>query len=181
MTTDETIGILGIMKIAYPNFYKNLSKEEAQQTAMLWSQMFEGDNAKVVTEAVKALICTLKYPPTVADVKEKMRLITRTEQEVTEMEAWNQVKVAISYYSAKDNFERLPLILQKLVGSANQLREWALMNAEHVETVVKSNFMRSYTARVKADEQLESLPESTKELINSLGDKFKMLEDKEVS
>ena len=180
MTMDETIGILGIMKIAYPNFYKNLSKEEAQQTAMLWAQMFEGDNSKVVTEAVKALICTLKYPPTVADVKEKMRLITKPK-EVTEMEAWNQVKGAISYYSAGDNFENLPATLKKLVGSANQLREWALMNAEHVETVVKSNFMRSYTARVKADEQLESLPESTKELINSLGDKFKMLEDKEVS
>lgn len=176
MTTDETIGILGIMKIAYPNFYKNLSKEEAQQTAMLWSQMFEGDNAKVVTEAVKALICTLKYPPTVADVKEKMRLITRTDHQVTEMEAWNQVKGAISYYSAGDNFENLPATLKKLVGSANQLREWALMNAEHVETVVKSNFMRSYTARVKADEQFACLPESTKDLISGFADKFKMLE-----
>lgn len=180
MTMDETIGLLGIMKIAYPNFYKNLSSAEAEQTALLWNQMFENDNAKLVTESVKALVCTLKYPPTIADVKEKMRLITKPPG-LTEMEAWNQVKVAIKYYTASEEFDKLPKLLKKLVGSAGQLREWAHMKPEHVETVVKSNFMRSYTARVKADEQLESLPESTKELINSLGDKFKMLEDKEVS
>ena len=77
MTMDETIGLLGIMKIAYPNFYKNLSSAEAEQTALLWNQMFENDNAKLVTESVKALVCTLKYPPTIADVKEQMRLITK--------------------------------------------------------------------------------------------------------
>ena len=180
MTMDETIGLLGIMKIAYPNFYKNLSGEEAKQASILWFQMFENDNSKVVTEAVKALICTLKYPPTIADVKEKMRIITK-QQDLTEMEAWNRVKVAIKYYTAGEEFEKLPSLLKRLVGSAGQLREWSQMDAEHVETVVKSNFMRSYTARVKADEQLEILPESTKELISSIGNKFKMVEDKAVS
>lgn len=167
MTRDETTALLGIMKTAYPTFYRNITKDEAEQTIDLWCQMFKDDNCLIVTEAVKALIYILRYPPTIADVKEKMRLITQPEQ-ITEMEAWGQVRCAISYYNAKDNFDGLSPILKKLVGSANQLREWALMDAEHLETVVKSNFMRSYTARVKADQQIDCLPNSTKELITGL-------------
>ena len=165
MTIDETYLILGIMKMAYPNFYKNMDSKEVDEVANLWNQMFSDDNSKLVTEAVKSLICSLKYPPTIADVKEKMQLITKPI-ELTEMEAWTKIKNAMSIYSAAEKFKELPGILQKLVGSPNQLREWAIMDAEHVETVVKSNFLRSYTARLKADKQYDALPASTKELMN---------------
>lgn len=165
MTIDETKAILAIMKTAYPNFYKNITREEAEQIVDLWSQMFADDSPKLVTESVKSLICSLKFPPTIADVKEKMQLITKPI-ELTEQEAWGKIKASMSYYSAVEKFKELPKLLQKLVGSPNQLREWAMMDAEHVETVVKSNFMRSYTARVKADKQYDSLPSSTKELMN---------------
>lgn len=165
MTVEETKVLLGIMKTAYPNFYKNITREEAEQIVDLWSQMFADDNPKLVTESVKSLICSLKFPPTIADVKNKMQLITKPI-ELTEMEAWTKIKNAMSIYSAAEKFQELSEILQKLVGSPGQLREWAMMDAEHVETVVKSNFMRSYTARVKADKQYDSLPSSTKELMN---------------
>ena len=175
MTRDEVVGILGIMKVAYPNFYKDLKKDEADKTIGLWCQMFVDDNPAIVTEAVKALICSFKYPPTIADVKEKIRLITEPET-MTEMEAWNKVRGAVTYYEAQSNFDNLDPILKKLVGSPNQLREWALADLTHLETVVKSNFMRSYTAKVKSEQQKQALPESTKELIQELNKQFKMLE-----
>lgn len=175
MNRIEVIQVLGIMKTAYPNFYKDLKKDDADKAIDLWSTMFVDDNPAIVTEAVKALICTLKYPPSIADVKEKIRLITQPE-EMTEIEAWNRVKGAISYYSSQDNFLGLPEILQKLIGSPNQLREWATMDIGQLETVVKSNFMRSYTAKSKTAQQYDCLPGSTKELIGGLSEKFKMLE-----
>jgi hypothetical protein len=173
MTREETKVILAVLKAGYPNFYKDMSADDAKNTVNLWSTMFSSEPAQIITEAVKALISTLKYPPTIADVKEKVALITQP-QAMTEMEAWNLVKSAISYYHAKEGFDGLPPILQKLVGGPNQLREWATMEAEDVENVVKSNFLRSYSAKVKSEKELAALPESTKNMMQTLAEGFSM-------
>lgn len=171
MTRDNVLAVLSVIKAAYPNFYKDLNKTELESVIQLWSTMFANDDSSIVTEAVKALIATLKFPPTIADVKEKINLITQPPR-MTEIEAWNTVYKAISYYKAGENFEKLPPMLQKLVGSPNQLREWAQMDGETVRSVIQSNFMRSYTARVKVDTQIQQLPESTKKVIAELSGKF---------
>lgn len=171
MTREETKAILSILQVAYPHFYKGQTKDELTKALDLWSMMFLDEPARIVTEAVKALLTTLKFPPTIADVKEKINLITQPAP-MTEIEAWNTVYKAISYYNASENFERLPPILQKLVGSPGQLREWAQMEGDVVKSVIQSNFMRSYTARVKADNQIQQLPESTKNMIAELSEKL---------
>lgn len=176
MNTDEILVILGTLKIAYPAFYKDLKKSEADNLVNLWSVMFESDNVKIVTEAVKALICTSKFPPSIADVKEKIALITQPSA-MTEIEAWNMVRNAISYYNASENFNRLPEIIQKLVGSPGQLREWAQMDSTTVDSVIQSNFMRSYKARVIQEKEYNLLPESTKKVIGIItGSQQKLLE-----
>lgn len=167
MTRVETKAILAILKAGYPNFYKDMTKEDATNTINLWTTMFADDPAQVVTEAVKSLMCTLKFPPTIADVKEKIAMITQPPA-MTEMEAWNMVKSAINYYNAAQTFERLPPILRRIVGSPNQLREWAIMEAETVNSVVQSNFMRSYKAVAAREKEHAMLPESTKQMIAGL-------------
>ena len=127
MNTQEITAVLKILKLSYPQFYKNMTKQEASETVELWSTMFRDDDARIVTEAVKSLIVTLKFPPTIADVKEKIRAIEKPCV-MTGLEAWNLVKGAISHYSAVEKFNNLPQVLQKLVGSPNQLREWAGMD-----------------------------------------------------
>lgn len=178
MTRQEAIKIMTILKTAYPNFYKDYSKEELNAAIDLWATMFVDEHPKIVTEAVKALICTHKYPPTIADIKEKIATITRP-QEMTEMEAWQKVKAAISYYNAAENFDKLPPTLQKIVGSPNQLREWAVMDSGVVNSVIQSNFMRSYKAKSAQKKEYEMLPNSTKQLIEGLATKmeFKAIEE----
>ena len=167
MTRQETKDLMAILKAAYPNFYKDISKEEAKAAVDLWATIFSDTPAKLVIEAVKSLICMLKYPPTIADVKEKVAMITQP-QEMTEMEAWERVKRAISYYHATEAFANLPPILQKIVGSPNTLREWAVMDIATVNSVIQSNFMRSYKARVAKEREYAMLPESTKQIIQQL-------------
>jgi hypothetical protein len=173
MTREETKAMLAVLKAGYPNFYKELKKPDAEQIIDLWATMFADNLAPIVIEAVKSLMCTLKYPPTIADVKEKIALITQPAQ-LTEMEAWNTVRRAMSYYNAQASFDNLPPILQKLVGSPNQLREWAIMEADVVDSVIQSNFMRSYKARVQSEKELTALPESTKDLMQQLAEGFSM-------
>mgnify|MGYP000879444294 FL=1 len=164
MTRQEALAIMAMLKTAYPSFYKDLSKEELNAAVNLWATMFSDEPVQLVTEAIKAMICTLKYPPTIADVKERIAMITQP-QEMTEMEAWQKVKSAISYYNADENFANLPPVLQKLVGSPNALREWALMDSETVNSVIQSNFMRSYKVITTREKEISMLPESTKQLI----------------
>lgn len=171
MNREETKAVLAILKAAYPNFYKDMSKEEATNIVNLWSAMFVDDDPQIVTEAVKSLICTLKYPPVIADVKQKIAMITQPQQ-LTEMEAWRMVKSAISYYNATETFSRLPPILQSIVGSPNTLREWARMEVETVDSVIQSNFMRSYKVKAAQEKERAMLPESTKMLIQGLAQRL---------
>jgi len=173
MTRQEALAIMAMLKTAYPSFYKDLSKEDLNAAVSLWATMFADDPAYIVTEAVKSLMCTLKYPPTIADVKEKIAAITHP-QTMTEMEAWQLVRQAISYYRAEETFAQLPPILQKIVGSPSVLRQWAQMEAETVDSVIQSNFMRSYKARVAHEKEYAMLPESTKRLIQGIAARMDM-------
>ena len=111
--------------------------------------------------------------PTVVtvDVKSKIALITQPAQ-MSEMEAWQMVVSAISYYNASETFERLPPILRRIIGSPNQLREWAVMESETVNSVVQSNFMRSYKAVAAREKEHAMLPESTKQMIAGLAERM---------
>lgn len=179
MTRDEATAILAVLKTAYPAFYKNMSDEEIEDVIDLWATMFESDSAKIVTEAVRAYIATdtKGFPPVIGQIKEKIREITHP-QEMTEMEAWDLVRRAITYYNASEAFANLPLILKKIVGSPNTLREWALMDIETVNSVIQSNFMRSYKAKVAQEKEYAMLPSSTKQLIAGLAQKYSLTEGK---
>ncbi|MCF8017806.1 MAG: hypothetical protein K9L62_00275 [Vallitaleaceae bacterium] len=173
MNIKETATMMMILETAYPRFYADKSEEEKKTAIKLWTTMFENDPAEVVIEAVKSLICSLKFPPTIADVKEKIYLITQP-QSMTEMEAWNKVLAAIkdSGYHAKERFDSLPPIIQKIIGSPSQLREWGLMDSDTVNSVIQSNFMRSYTARSRQEKEILMLPDSTRALIQGLSEKM---------
>ena len=167
MNKAETAKTLLIIKMAYPKYYISTNETEINLQVNIWHELFKDDRYQVVEQAIKALMCTLKFPPTIADVKEKIALITQPTV-MGEMEAWSKVKDSMSYYSAQENFDRLEPILQKLVGSAKQLREWAVMNSEDINTVVQSNFMRSYKARAATEKEYTALPESARSLIEGL-------------
>jgi len=173
MTRQEALAIMAMLKTAYPSFYKDFRKEELNAAVNLWATMFSEEPVQLVTEAIKALICTLKYPPTIADVKEKIHLLTQP-QAMSELEAWNTVKRAISYYDADETFAQLPPLLQKIVGSPNTLREWSLMDVETVNSVIQSNFMRSYRAKIMQEKEFAMLPESTRQLTHSIAAKMDM-------
>ena len=139
MTREETLAIMSILKAAYPSFYKDMRRDEAEGIVNLWASMFEDDPAKVVANAVKAHIATDKkgFPPHIGAIKEAIVNLT-APNEMTEQEAWSLVLKALSNgtYGSQKEFDKLPPVLQRLVGSPNQLKEWALMDSDTVNSVV---------------------------------------------
>ena len=168
MNKSETAKTLLMIKMAFPKYYLSADENEINLQIDIWHELFKDDSYKLIEQAVKALMCTLKFPPTIADVKEKIALITQFPC-MSEMEAWNKVKSAMSSYHSQECFDGLTPILQRIVGSPNQLREWAIMDLDTVNSVVQSNFMRSYKALAAKEKEYTALPTSAKVLMDNLG------------
>jgi hypothetical protein len=177
MNVNETLKILSVLKANYPNFYKGMSKIDAEAQVSLWSEMFEDTPYELVGAAVKSYIASNVegYPPNIDTIKEQIKKLTQTE-EMTEQEAVNLIMKALknSNYGAEEEFQKLPSILQKLVGSPNMLREWAMMDIATVNSVVSSNLMRSFKSIKETERVQQALPSSTKNAIAGLVDAFSM-------
>jgi hypothetical protein len=73
MERADILKILGIIKNAYPRFYQGITMSDAKDTTDLWAEMFKDDNPQDIVKAVKELICELEFPPTIADVKKRIK------------------------------------------------------------------------------------------------------------
>lgn len=177
MTKNETLQILNILKIAYPTFYKNISKQEALDIVDLWSSMFEEDDVLLVIAAVKAFIATddKGYPPVIGVIKKKMREISHPDT-MSEMEAWQLVKKAASNsaYHAKEEFDKLPPTIQKIIGDYQTLKDWGLMDMDKFDTVLQSNFMRSFKISSEREKEFLALPPSVREFSRQIASEMEM-------
>lgn len=183
MTIEETGIIMDILKTAYPRFYSGPNAPDKMKTLRLWAEMFARDDVALVAAAVKALIesDSKGFPPHIGAVKEKLRLISAGD-EMTEAEAWGIVAKALrnSAYGSREEFEKFPPVIKRIVGSPSQLREWGMMDSETVHSVVASNFQRSYKAIAQREREIAKLPPDVKALVGKLteGKKLDALPEK---
>lgn len=75
MNRKEAAQVLAILKASYPNFYKSLTAEDAQGIVSVWSMQFAGMSAEIVLMALNKAISSCTYPPSIAEVKEKLRSV----------------------------------------------------------------------------------------------------------
>ncbi len=162
-----------VLETAYPNYYKNSVNRE--NAAKLWEELFADDDALVVAAAVKAFIVNDEkgFPPVIGQIKTLVHNLT-SEKELTELEAWELVSAALrnSLYNSEDEYSKLPPVVQRIVGSPSVLREWAQSDINEVQTVIASNFQRSYRARAKGERDFMALPQSTKDVLSKLAGKM---------
>ena len=179
MTYDETLKIFAVLKANYANFFKNMSRVDAEAQVSLWAEMFADTPYELVGMAVKTYIATDVdgYPPNVGRIKKELMRLTKNEQ-MTEQEAVSLIMKATrnGLYGAEKEFEKLPAVLKRLVGSPEQIRVWARMPVDELQTVVASNLMRSYRAIAKKEEEYQALPSSIKNLLEQAGEQMKLEE-----
>ena len=180
MQRNEIIIVLKKLKIAYPRFYADMSKEDAQNTIVLWEDMFKEDNGQLVMAAVDNLIVNFKYPPTIADVKEEMYKLTN--KEVAPIELWAIAKKMIGkgIYMTQEEFEERKAEREKqekaFFGGLIVLKDIEKMDSDTVNSVIQSNFLKQIKIiqdREKAEKQM--LP-STKRVLEMLDNVTKAIE-----
>lgn len=184
MNRIETIEIMAVLKAAYPRYYAGMGRKDAEGIIALWECMFADEPAQLVAAAVKSLIATdaKGFPPHIGAVKAAIARLRRPQElELGELEAWALVRRAIrgaygeawsrrlgedgpGKTSAEENFGRLPPALQSLVGSPRQLAEWNRLDDEEIDTVLQSNFMRSFRAAAARALEDDALPHDVKRI-----------------
>ena len=179
MDRETIIKVMSIMKIAYPRFYANITKTEAEQSIMLWQDAFKYDDPNLLVLAVKELITTLQYPPTVADVKNMMRKITAVDEK-NENDYWNELDKAVRncLYNTQEVFDKLSDPIKRVIGSPAQLRELALSDADTFATVTKGQFLKQIKIVIEREKDVKSMSPDVKAFIASYN--ANMLNNEEV-
>ena len=164
MNREETVKIIRIMVDSYPNYKPN----NISETVDVWQMMLSDYDYNLVAMALKAYILsdTSGFAPSIGQLVAKIQTLTKP-QELSEMEAWSLVKKAIDSYDYVDNFHKLPPIIQKCIGSAYQLKCWAL-DEDFNEQVASSNFARSYRTMVARQEEYIKMPQEIREVISTV-------------
>lgn len=165
MTREETIGILMVIQAAYQN-YRVPDKTVAVN---MWHRALGEYSYEEVSNALDTFIRsdTKGFAPSPGQVIDKIHIVGRLE-ELNEMEAWSLVSKALrrGNYYAEEEYGKLPPEIRKAVGSPDNLRNWARAPEHDVETVIQSNFMRTYRTGLDRKRQYERLPVNVKALVS---------------
>ena len=73
MTLEESIKLLALIKLAYPNSYKDIDRETQLATVNMWHRAFEGTQFPIVQMALEHFIKGSKFPPTIADIIDELK------------------------------------------------------------------------------------------------------------
>ena len=76
-----------------------------------------------------------------------------------------------SAYNSVEEFNKLPIEIQRAIGSADMLKSWSQLDIEQVQTVIQSNVMRSYKVASKQKKEYDVLPENVKKFTLELSNK----------
>ena len=163
MTRDQVKILLAMIQGAYPNF----NPQDKTATVDVWTMALEDCDKEQIGVALKAYMRTNTsgFAPAPGQLIELIQEVTQPNQ-INELEAWTLVSKAIrnSGYNSESEFDKLPSLVQKALGSAAQLRIWA-MDEGYNESVNSSNFMRSYRAVIEREKQMAKMPAEIKDLI----------------
>lgn len=180
MTKAETAQVIAVLQVNYPDNFRGKSEAILDATVNLWHGVFERDPYSVVHAAVMAYMQTStdRFMPNVGIIREQIRKLTEPDG-MSEAEAWGLVKNALrnGLYGYHEEYAKLPPIVQRCVGSENTIREWATMGTDELDSVVASNFQRSFRAISKSEEEWAKLPPGFRDEMKRLsGQMFGRLE-----
>lgn len=123
----------------------------------VWYLLLNDLSYEVLSTAIHKYMMTEKFPPKPADIRRLSAQMT-TDGIPSEVEAWAMVRKALEslkWDNPQEEYDKLPEVVRRAVGNPANLKEWAMSDMGDVETVISSNFMRTYKAvsKVHAENQ----------------------------
>lgn len=167
MTLDEVKKLIFILKATYPNHYRSFNDADYKNLSAAWAMVLEDYTYSQASAGLKIYLAsdTKGFPPSPGQVIDCIHKAKHNEQ-MTALEAWTLVRTAIgrSTYYAEEEFNNLPKICQKVLGSADALRHMAQLPSDTVGSVEQSHFIRGYEAMVKRQAEEVKIPQRIRPL-----------------
>lgn len=179
MTREEVLKIILIIKNTYPKTYERFTKSDFEGMADVWAIVLEEYTYQQISLGLKAYLTTNTsgFPPVPA------QLIAYTREknpakEMTSNEAWDLVYKAIcrGIYHYEEEFNKLPELCHKAIGSAESLRELAMMDTNTVLSVEGSHFKRNYETLAKRQQEYEKTPAKIRAQIEMINEGLRLEE-----
>lgn len=156
MTREEVQKLLMGITATFPNFHV----EDKTATIDTWLMLLEEYSYIDIQLAFKSYVRSNNsgFAPSVSqlihEIDKPQELATMSDSQ-----AWSIVRLAIgrSVYNSKEEFEKLPPVIQRAVGSAEQLHYWAC-DENYNDGVVMSLFQRNYREVCKRQTEFRKLP-----------------------
>lgn len=164
MTREQVGKLLMTIQAYYPNY----NPPDKEITLNAWYIMLDEYPEELVLQALRACIATNTsgFAPDVGQIMSKIQIISQP-QELDGMAAWGLVSKALrnGYYGAVEEFNKLPPLVRQAVGMPDNLKNWATADYQTIETVIQSNFLRTYETVVKRANEINRMPDNIKLLI----------------
>lgn len=117
MNEKDTLKILGTIAASYPSV-ERLNETAITGMAKVWARMFADDDARMVGNAVAAHIATCKFPPSVAEIRERLVQMKHPEL-ITPEDAWSiaqEAAYAGTEFGAATVWSSIPSLVQQAIG-----------------------------------------------------------------
>ena len=176
MTEENVAQILTILQAEYPNSFSRLDDRQIALKLELWIKEFAEDDYTLVYAAVRLLMKSdIQFAPNIGQIREKMRMLT-AQDELSEADAWAMVSKACrnGLYGYEREYAKLPENVQRAIGAPEQLREWAMMDVDTVQSVVASNFRRSYRVQQARQKELALIPPDMREALRGISERMRL-------
>lgn len=111
MTKEQLLKGLKYLGVAY-------NKEFTQEQASVWFDMFKDDDYKTFSQAVKRLISTNQFMPSIAEIKKEIALLKTPSLQLNAEDEWEAVLSAIrkyGFYKPQEALETLTPLTKHIV------------------------------------------------------------------
>lgn len=157
MTRDECKKLLMIIDATYPSF----KVENATETLNMWHSFLEDYSYEQIMQGLKIYVATSgsDFAPSIS----KLISMSRKPQELAQTDEgaiWREIRPCIrrGIYHAEEDFEKLSPMAKKVVGQPSQLREWAMLESEVIDSVIQSNMKNRIKDIQKRDLEISAMP-----------------------
>jgi len=166
MTRDETKQLLMRIDVTFPSW----KPKDLGLLVDVWQEEFADYPYQVVLSALKAFISSDRqgFAPAIGQIKGMIVDMQDMldENNLSEMEAWALVSRAIrnSAYGAQEEFDKFPKLIQRAVGSPQNLKAWGL-DDNYNENVAQSHFLSAYKSACKQEKQMRCFSDDVKAML----------------
>lgn len=176
MTKEDTIKLIGIITMAYPNFDKFRDEKHIRSMVNVWADIFSEDDSGLVALAVKQHISTSKWPPSIAEIRELMVRISNPGI-IPPDEAWEAVQ-KLMYAHPERIYGRTESYLPKPIAEAVDAVGYSTLWALHCSAsrghdknagLDRVAFLQAYEAKTERQRHRAMLPPSVRQKIDEIG------------